>query len=130
MPAQPDFTDVMTGLTGIRLAAWDELAERGDAATEQLAAWLHPRYTVAQAIEALGWLMANRLVCLNKGANRWSAVPVAKAQQVYGEYGPIVDPTARLQRPMPSFDAGPQLKMPEQPKGAVHSHQVQFELVA
>lgn len=129
MSTRPDFVDVMTGLYGIRLAAWDELAERGSATAERLAAWLHPRASVAETMAALSWLMANRLVCLDADSLRWKTVPVQSARQVYEEYGPLHDPANRPQQVIPEFSMT-QLQVSEPPKVRVHAHQAQFELVA
>ncbi|WP_404422950.1 hypothetical protein [Nibricoccus sp. IMCC34717] len=130
MPTAPDFTDVMAGLTGLRLACWDELATHGSATTEQLSAWLHPRATVAQSFEALGWLLANRLVTLQEDCARWRAVPVAAAQRVYSEFGPLANPAHPAKAAIPAAlrEPEPQLRIPEPPKVRVHTHQVQFEL--
>jgi hypothetical protein len=129
MAAEPDFTDVMTGLTSLRLAVWDELAERGPAGTEQLAAWLHPRGTVAQVLTALGWLHSNRLVRLCEHTQRWDVVPVRLAQQVFNEDGPLSNPM--MPRPASSMLGGePTLVVPPPPHVRVHTHQAQFQLIA
>jgi hypothetical protein len=87
----PDWTDVMVRLTGLRLAIYDELLTRGSVSVDGLAVNLRPGQRVLEQLaEALAWLTTHRMVRTAGGI--WHAVPMATAQKLFTEHGPVAVP--------------------------------------
>ena len=87
VPAKhPDWTDVMTGLVGVRLAAYDELLVRGTLGAETLAALVRNEGGPDELLAAVAWLIEHRMVIAQDGV--WRAVGIARARQVWEEFGP------------------------------------------
>jgi hypothetical protein len=94
------WVDVLAGLTGLRLHAFDELLAAGEASSEEIAArviaWsrqhgaepLRTRAASAGEIDtALRWLGHHRLA-QQGGSGRWRGRAQAAAMQIYLERGP------------------------------------------
>jgi hypothetical protein len=89
--ASPDWTDVMAGLTGLRLAIYDELLDKGSVSVDALAVNLRPDQRVLEQItEALAWLTTHRMVRAVAGI--WHANPISTAQKIFTEHGPVAVP--------------------------------------
>lgn len=87
----PDWTDVMAGLTGLRLAIYDELLTSGSLDVNELAPHLRPEQRVFEQItEALAWLTTHRMVRGNNGV--WTANGLDRAQTLFAEHGPVPVP--------------------------------------
>jgi hypothetical protein len=85
----PDWTDCLTGLTGLRLAIYDTLLTTGALYVPQVAAHLNPSQRVLDQIEgALKWLAEHRFVGTKD--NCWHAHTPARAREVFESYGPAV----------------------------------------
>jgi hypothetical protein len=85
----PDWTDCLTGLTGLRLAIYDTLLTTGALYVPQVAAHLNPSQRVLDQIEgALKWLAEHRFVGTKE--NCWHAHTPAQAREVFEAYGAAV----------------------------------------
>lgn len=84
---QPDWTDCMAGLTGLRLAIYDTLLTTGALYVPQVAAHLNPtQRALPQIEEALKWLATHRFVGTRDYC--WHAHTPAQAREVYEAHGP------------------------------------------
>lgn len=85
----PDWTDCLTGLTGLRLAIYDTLLTTGALYVPQVAAHLNSKQRVLDQIEgALKWLAEHRFVGTKD--NCWHAHTPAQAREVFEAYGAAV----------------------------------------
>lgn len=85
----PDWTDCLTGLTGLRLAIYDTLLTTGALYVPQVAAHLNPNQRALEQIEvALKWLAENRFVGTKDYC--WHAHSPAQAREVFEAYGPAI----------------------------------------
>lgn len=84
----PDWTDVLTDLTGVRLAVYDELLRGGSLSVAQLAARIATRAAKQEgAIEqALRWLAAHRLAT-REASGPWAHRGMQTAARLYAERG-------------------------------------------
>lgn len=82
----PDWTDCLTGLTGLRLAIYDTLLTTGALRVPQVAAHLKPGQRILPQIEeALQWLAAHRFVGTKDSC--WQAHTPTRAREIYDTYG-------------------------------------------
>ena len=89
---RPDFTDVMAGLVGVRLAVYDELLEHGELGPTTLGALVRTNGGPEALLAAVSWLIQHRLAKADGG--RWRAIPIARARQIFDEFGPAApEPT-------------------------------------
>jgi hypothetical protein len=85
----PDWTDCLTGLTGLRLAIYDTLLTTGALYVPQVAAHLNPSQRALDQIEgALKWLAEHRFVGTKDSC--WHAHTPAQAREVFEAYGAAV----------------------------------------
>lgn len=102
--AQP-WDDIITGLTGLRLALYDELLRHGAMPENVLARYLNsqhsPPESYALLAAAVGWLAERRLLVAHEG--EWRAVGLGLARMNYESNGPA---TATA----PSAAEGPRAK--------------------
>ena len=101
----PTWDDVMTGLTGLRLAIYDELLRDGALDTATLARATADTAGTAEALErittAVGWLQERRLLVPRAGT--WSAVILSLAKMNYETNGPATAaPSAAPGAPAPA----------------------------
>lgn len=113
-PIQTPWAEVMAGLTGARLAVYDELARLGTMDFSRL------QERLARARDLLGavnWLEQHRLIVGYEGT--WSARGVKQAAEVFAEHGPapVAEPTTK---------AAPAASAPSAPRPGVHVQNVSW----
>lgn len=118
--ADPEWTDVMTGLTGLRLAIFDELLRHGAMDASTIEAIKGPTDTTATAKakleEAVAWLESHRLLVAHEG--RWRAIQIPLARMTYEQNGPIRASDRVQVQPKKTAERGA--------TAAVHRHQREF----
>lgn len=116
--AAPEWTDVMTGLTGLRLAIFDELLRHGALEAGTLKATKGPTDTTAKARleEAVAWLESHRLLVAHEG--RWRAIQIPLARMTYEQNGPLRASDRVHVQPRKTAERGA--------TAAVHRHQREF----
>lgn len=84
----------MNGLTGLRLALYDELLRNGAMDTATLERELNPSHSNAPTalIETVSWLAERRLLVVHEG--EWRAVGLGLARMNYESNGPATAPSA------------------------------------
>lgn len=118
--AAPEWSEVMAGLTGLRLAIFDELLRHGAVELASLGKIIGDRATPAEAharLEgAVAWLESHRLLVGHEG--QWRAIHPALARQTYEQNGPLRETDrVQVQAPKPAERGA---------TAAVHRHQREF----
>ena len=113
----------MNGLTGLRLALYDELLRNGAMRESTLATFLdgqhNPPEPPARLTAAVSWLAERRLLVAHEG--EWRAVGLGLARMNYESNGPATAPSAQdatLPAPPPPIARGA--------TAAVQRHQREF----
>ena len=119
---------VLCGLTGLRLAIYDDLLRFGRLQYDTLTKDL-PAGPAAGALSALqerfAWLERHRLITRGQIEGEWRAVPIAQAAELYTAHGPlntVAPPAAAAVRPSPAAQPTP---APTPPRRPVQPHQVE-----
>lgn len=88
----PTWHTILTGLTGLRLAVYDDLLRDGrlqyDTLTREIPAG-DPAAALASLQATFAWLERYRLLRRGQAEGDWRAVPIAQAAQLYEAHGPI-----------------------------------------
>jgi len=113
---------VLGGLTGLKLAVYDDLLLHGEISPWTLSQLPAPRRV--ETLEAvLIWLQTHRFV---RGSGQsWHANPIRQAQEAWEQYGPAEStPAVPAPKPVAAVQAPPR-STPEEPAPtrAVHAHQ-------
>lgn len=88
----PTWTQTLTGLTGLRLAIYDDLLRFGrlqyDTLTRDVPSG-NPAVALTSLQTAYAWLERYRLVKRGEAEGDWRPVPIAQAAEIYQVHGPI-----------------------------------------
>lgn len=110
----------MAGLTGLRLAIFDELLRHGAMDARTLEAIKSPTDTNATAKakleEAVAWLESHRLLVAHEG--QWRAIQIPLARMTYEQNGPLRASDRVQLQPKQTAERGA--------AEAVHRHQREF----
>lgn len=120
---------VLCGLTGLRLAIYDDLLRFGSLQYDTLTRDL-PAGPAAGALTTLqvafAWLERHRLIRRGVAEGDWRAVPIAQAAELYQAHGPlatIAQPVAQAVAPTPAPKPTTPATAPRRP---VQAHQVEI----
>jgi hypothetical protein len=121
-PANATWPQVMAGVTGLRLAIYDELLWLGALSAERVARAVG-KATLQDLQEAAGWLETHGLLVSNDGI--WRAVPPHLAAERWAERraGKGTEGTAATEG---TKGAGAGAAVRAEPVGALQRHQAQF----
>lgn len=128
-PTTHAWQPVLTALTGLRLAIYDDLLRFGSLQYDTLTRDL-PAGPAAGALTTLqvafAWLERHRLIRRGVAEGDWRAVPIAQAAELYQAHGPLATIAQPVAQAVTSTPAPKPATPATAPRRPVQAHQVEI----